>query len=218
MPILTTRHARILYLHVPKTGGSYVEDMLRSYGTVTGVRSGSDFGGLPCSPQHFHRPLIERVYAADLYELRDAFDYVFMTVREPLGRMKSEFRYRLRQDRGARVARRLNMPLRFDRWLTHSLRQYQRDPFMLDNHMRPQHEFVALGAEVFRLEDGLERLVGRLDEVTGLKGTVPKNNVNVSTSHRLYDYRLRDATWRAWIAHADADYRTFMYEPQRDPP
>lgn len=211
MPVLHVGTKRILYIHVPKTGGSYVERLLTSYGTVTGVRFTPTFGGLPCSPQHFHGELLEHVYSADLREVADPFDYVFMTTRNPLDRMVSEFAYRQAQRRIALVRARYGVPERFDRWLRSTLRVYRRDPFLLDNHVRPQHEFEAFDPQIFRLEDGLERITKALDEVTGLRGRPPPEPVNRSTRLQGQNIGLRRATRDRLVAHAREDYDRYGY-------
>jgi hypothetical protein len=42
----------------------------------------------------------------------------------------------------------------FDKWLKQQLRDYHGNPFILDNHIRPQAEYWVPGARIFRLEDG----------------------------------------------------------------
>lgn len=211
MPVLHVGTKRILYIHVPKTGGSYVEQILGSYGVVTGVRFTPAFGGLPCSPQHFHGELLEHIHSADRLEVADPFDYVFMTTRDPVERMLSEFAYRRPRGRLATVRARLGIAERFDSWLRATLRAYRRDPFVLDNHVRPQHEFEAFGPEVFRLEDGLGRIVSSLDKVTGIQGAAPPHPVNRSHRFRGQGVRLRRVTLESLVAHAHRDYERYGY-------
>lgn len=212
MPVLRTTTKRILYIHVPKTGGSYVEELMRNYGPVSGVRVKDTFAGLPCSPQHFHAPLLEHVYSADRVDVDNPFDYVFMTVRHPIERMKSEYRFRASSTRWSRVRHRIPVPVRFDSWLMRTLRAYRDDPFVYDNHVRPQHEFSAFGAEVFRLEDGLDRVVNALNRVTGLEVSPPRRAINVSKSATSrVDYGLSPRVRALFREHSAQDYVAFGY-------
>lgn len=164
MPLLLANGRSVLFVHVPKTAGTSVEHLLRSYGRVVGVRrDGHD--RLPCTPQHFHGELLEHLYGSD--RAGSPFDYVFMTVRDPMRRIVSEYYYR--REFWAWPRRRLGRPA-LNTWVRRSLRRAARDPYLFDNHLRPQHEFLSLGAEVFRIEDGLEPVRRRLDAVLGLTG------------------------------------------------
>ena len=105
MPILTTGTKRILYIHVPKTGGTSVEDLLRSYGGDLTLYSPRN-AGLPCVAQHFHGEVLRELLGlgnsvgnrADEH----GFDFIFMTVRHPISRLLSEYRHQ----RGSNCARR----------------------------------------------------------------------------------------------------------------
>lgn len=182
MPVLSVGGVRVLYIHVPKTAGTSVETLLRSYGPISGKRLHPPFDGLPCSPQHFHAELLEHVYALDEDRGGRAhdFDFVFMTVRDPMARYLSECLYRTWYDHP--VAQRLRdaVPRDYDRWTRRVMRRYRRDAYVLDNHLRPQHEFETFGAVPFRIEDGLAPLKDRLDDLLGLRGALPPAPVNRS--------------------------------------
>lgn len=213
MPVLIAGTKKVLYIHVPKTGGSWVEDLMRSYGPVSGVRFGDAFGGLPCSPQHFHAPLLEHIYSTDRWAVENTFDFVFMTVRDPVPRLQSEFRYRVVASRPVRLAQRMGLAADFGRWARRALARARRDPFALDNHLRPQTEFQAFGAHVFRVEDGLDRITVALDELTGSKGTPPAQPVNRSKSTFRARYSLSPQLRDRIGDYYARDYELFGYEP-----
>lgn len=210
MPVLVTATKRILYLHVPKTGGTWVNELLRSYGSVTGASFGDPGAGLPCTPQHFHARLVHHLYATDPRTAAHDFDYVFMTVRDPLARLKSEFRYRVPVDRRLRLQGRWGLPVRFSPWALRVLRAYPRDPFLFDNHLRPQHEFRTFGAEVFRMEDGLDRVREALDRVTGLQGRASSEVRNPSERVKA-DLKVSARARAAITAMYREDFRSFGY-------
>ena len=84
---------------------------------------------LPCPPQHFPGPLLERLFRGD------DFDYAFIIVRNPVYRMFSEYRYRRKLE---------GVTDGFSEWLDSALEGFKKDPYHLQNHMRPQVEFRAL--------------------------------------------------------------------------
>ena len=164
MPVFRQDGRAVLFVHVPKAGGSTLERLFAKSGWTTGYRDpkggvGSMNSVRRCSPQHMHRPMLEQVFRLD------RFDAVFMTVREPLGRFRSEFAYR-NADRVSATAAEV------EAWYDEAFRQYRHDPFVFDNHLRPQWEFHLPGSHVYRLEDGLEAVVHDLNTRWGL-GLLP---------------------------------------------
>jgi hypothetical protein len=150
---------------VPRTGGSNLEDYLAArFGPLTMLdrdwmrawaRRGWRHDSLVCSPQH--------VTAADAARLLPAATFLsFAVVRDPVARAVSEFRFQSR--RGFR--RRRLTQLGFSTWLRVALAATRRDPRIFDNHLRPQSDIVPLDAEVFRLEDGFDALIARLDAIS----------------------------------------------------
>ena len=87
-----------------------------------------------------------------------AFDYVFMTVRHPIDRFLSEYKHR--------IGEKLDLP-DVNTWVKRLLRRYGDEPYMLDNHIRPQSDFWVERTDVFRQEDGfgsdwIEQLANRI--------------------------------------------------------
>ncbi len=176
MPILRTSDRVILFMHVPKAGGTSVERYLATKGELTWTNP-SRHADLPCTPQHFHRDLFAHVTGGQ------AFDASFAVLRDPVARMQSEFVYRsdplkllqraARPFRGGK-ARRIKMggegkqSLTFDEWVPRALKAAEDAPYLYDNHLRPQSAFVDPDVDqLFRLEDGLEQVFRWIDAVTG---------------------------------------------------
>lgn len=183
MPVLRSGSFRILFIHVPKTGGTYVEELLKSYGPVHGIKYGYEPlpQGLPCVPQHFHGELLECLYSKDAWEVDSYFDYVFMTVRHPLDRLISEYKYRNRafiHENYKRSASFWNDHL--NSWCQEGIEATREDPYHEDNHFRPQHEYEAFSPEIFRVEEGFDPIKQRLDDLLGIKGVFPDDPINTS--------------------------------------
>ena len=168
MPCVRANGKLLFFAHVPKTGGSSVEDYLAArFGPLSmldrgwfGYRyggGGARSAGLLTSPQH--------LTAADAGRLfQTPPDWSFAVVRDPVARIVSEYRYMAA--RGRRPWRWL-AKAGFSPWLHTVLRAARHDPTIFDNHLRPQSDIVPAEAEVFRLEDGLDALIARIDAVTG---------------------------------------------------
>ncbi len=168
MPVFRRDGRAVLFVHVPKAGGSTLERLFAKSGWTTGYRdpklgAGSMNSLRRVSPQHMHRPMLEQIFHLD------RFDAVFMTVREPLARFRSEFAMR-NSDRVSASATEV------EAWYDEAFRQYRRDPFVYDNHLRPQWEFHLPGAHVYRLEDRLETTVSDLNTRWDL-GLLPLSEV-----------------------------------------
>ena len=158
MPFIEHNNRRLLYLHVPKTGGTTIESWL---GTIAPLRFHSV--GLPtalrCTPQHLQMKDFNQIFG------NGYFDHVVMTVRNPYDRIASEYRMQaMLEGKGVWKAAR-----GFSLWLEQVLDARKDNPYFLDNHLRPQWEFLGSGVEVLKFEDGLPSIVARIATILGVE-------------------------------------------------
>ncbi|MEM7190692.1 MAG: sulfotransferase family 2 domain-containing protein [Pseudomonadota bacterium] len=212
MPLHRINGRVILFIHVPKAGGTSVEKALEQQGGVALYDPGYLFLNRPwsrCSPQHMHLALLRRA-------IRPGFcDAEFAIVREPMERFLSEYRFR-RFMRTLPKADKFNLdpgePADLNPWAEWVLETYSQNPFILDNHIRPQSAFVGEGVKVFRLEDGLGRVFDWLSRTTGMMLTPSSTRYNETGKRPLaLDPGLR----RKVLAFYAADYEAFGYEERR---
>ena len=204
MPLLICNGKAIFFAHVPKTGGSSVEDYLfRRFG-----------------PLSIHEPAkadtvrqrdvvvaATHLSASDLRRLLPPWlDYSFAFVRDPVARIISEYRFQV----GASQASRLG----FSTWLRVMLAAAARDPRIYENHIRPQADLVPADAEVFRLEDGFASIVSRLDAVTGT--TAPEVEMRHLLKRDKAPLVLRRQDVARIVDYYRIDYDRFGY-PLPDP-
>lgn len=206
MPVLTRDDKRVLFVHVPKTGGTTVERLFKRSGYAMHLRTTMRthpelFPTLRCSFQHLHAALLRELLDVD------AFDLVFLLVRDPVARFRSE--YVMRNHKALRTD-----PASVEEWGLRTLDAYRADPFIRDNHLRPQVEFLLDGARVFRLEDGMEAVVDRLntEHGLGLGAEIPHamhgaKRSGVSSSEVRISPRLEERLREVYAA----DYETFGY-------
>jgi hypothetical protein len=156
VPLFRFDKGNILFVHVPKTGGTSIELHLKQYAprALFSTKLKDSKRSFPCSAQHFHGALLEELVP------KDFVTHSFMVVRHPLARLLSEYRYRLELG---------TISLSLDEWWVRNRLLYSRNQYHLDNHLRPQHEFEVPGVQVFKYEDGLEKVAREISRAVGVK-------------------------------------------------
>ena len=152
MPVFQTDAGQVLFIHVPKTGGTSIQICLGHFHSHS-PWTNAPLSGEPCTPQHYDRAFLERHFGGI------SLAWSFMVVRHPAERLLSEYCWQMRN----RI-----VPPPFGWWLRDGLSRMEVDRYCFDNHLRPQHEFHCLDAEVFRYEDGLDMVIRRMTSLTGI--------------------------------------------------
>jgi len=156
MPFLTVKGKNILYMHVPKNGGTTVENWLASLGPLH-LSCNYNLGYSPTfrsTPQHFTADDIQRLFADGF------FNYSFLFTRNPYNRIESEYRYLHKIGHLKRKIKNLFSIPTFDEWIKESLQEIEVNPWIWDNHLRPQWEYVYPSVDIYRIEDGLLKGLG----------------------------------------------------------
>lgn len=175
MPVFRRDNFSILYVHIPKTGGSTIESLFKQSGfSIEYLDTGgkNSLNNLThCSPQHFHREILESIFNIE------KFDYIFTTIRNPISRIKSEY---LMMNRGNKTD--------VNKWITDTLSTFNNNPFIYDNHIRPQSDFILGSGDIFKLEDGFN-----LEWIENLEEKIPFN-LHKNISHDLNRKKLDGIT------------------------
>jgi hypothetical protein len=161
MPIFQTRIGPCYFAHVPKCGGSSVEEYLRvRFGRPAFLDKG--YMGHDrasrwsvTSPQHIDWVSLNRLFPPG------HFAAVFAVVRHPVSRLVSDFHFQID------VEKTVAPDVPFSDWLSGQVEALRDNPFADDNHRRPQCEFMGEDAQIFHLEHGLDAIVPWLDALTG---------------------------------------------------
>lgn len=169
MPIARIADKVLFFIHIPKCGGSSIEHVLRQNGSLA-LYSRTDNTHFKCSAQHIHAKIHEVIIPEDFY------DTCFAVLRQPEARMVSEYMFQkhrqvLMAEKTGRAVKELPI---FPQWVRNTFEQYKSDPYMLDNHIRAQTEFLRSGAKLFYLEDGLEDVYKWLRSVCSVPIAVPQ--------------------------------------------
>lgn len=161
MPLVLISGGLVHFAHVPRCGGSAVEAYLRArFGPLAFLDGGHRKVPLAehwskTSPQHIETAALERMIPSSWIVHR------FAVVRHPEDRIKSVFCFQ--RD----IKQTIPVEIGFAEWVATLQAQRDADPHYLDNHTRPACDLVPNDAIVFKLEDGLERVVAWLDLVEG---------------------------------------------------
>lgn len=175
MPIMIREDASVLFIHIPKCGGSSFEQHMVNRGwrellSIRGINA-NNLKFMRCSLQHLHAELLHRVVRPEL------FDSIVALVREPVSRLKSEYAWQRKQG---------ITDLNPEEWIEHVFSEFRKDPFVYDNHIRPQHEFLIDKGQVFKLEeDGVNQALNSVSP------TRKKNSIFGSFRNRVQDIWLK---------------------------
>jgi hypothetical protein len=210
MPVLSKDRTNVLFIHVPKTAGTTIEkafaqsDFSLTYRTKKGAPANLV---TRCTPQHWHKELLETIFELDKFQL------IFMLVRHPYTRFCSEYAMRSKN-------RSMYAAEHVESWLRMKLEAYQSDSFLNDNHFRPQAEFFVPDAKVFKFEDGLAPLFDSLRQETKLDISFNQDSPRYMVSKKQSgmssaDVMLNTATKIMLNEFYEIDFKRFGYNPER---
>jgi len=199
MPFLEYSGKKILFLHIPKTGGESIEQWMESLGSLRFKTYGLP-QSLKTAPQHM-------VYR-DLKELfgPDYFDYIFAVVRDPYERIASD--YKMRWLGNNSFFRQIPS---FSLWLHEHVKGAAQNPLHLDSHLRPQVDFLGENCHIFKFETGIENIVKK---VAADIGAPPPEAVPHSHSTKAFDGKI-EWDWpelNLINSHYDLDFQNLDYE------
>lgn len=173
MPVILIEKGNVkassLFSFVPKTGGSALVKFFSEIGCRVFFHNENNaiIGLLKAPSQHFHYEFLDKVFDIE------RFVFSFSVVRHPLARSRSDYLWAMRSIEDVAKAP------SFDQWVSAILDRYQKDPFVFDNHIRPQSDFIGNKIKrVYFYEDGLEAAALDVIESMGF-------SVNVDRSQRF---------------------------------
>jgi hypothetical protein len=151
MPVFVKNSKTVLFVHIPKTAGTTLSMIFKRLGwkeffSIRGENPQSlDF--VRCSPQHFHAELLEQIFKFD------AFDEIVTICRDPFSRIKSEYYWQ------KHIGITSFSP---KKWFRKVQKQFLVNPYIYDNHIRPQHEFIKIPQiKVYSIEQNGLRLLSK---------------------------------------------------------
>ena len=168
MPIFNINEKQFLFIHIPRTGGTCIEKWLSKEGAISFFSSNKSCA-FSVSPQHF--------VMRDLHLIlgESTWSYAFSIIRNPYRRIESEYLYRTKWE-----YQKIQKRPQFSTWLINQLNLASEHRCHLDNHLRPQTDFIDEGVELFYFEDGLDRIAQEVSRKIGVKAPGELSVVNES--------------------------------------
>jgi len=213
MPIFRTINKDILFVHIPKAGGTSVEKFFHAnqfavlFIDHAGTKNQymSSLNNLTkCSPQHMHGDLLKSYF--DLSK----FSSIFMMVRHPLDRIVSEYNYRMKI---AKVEKKKSVEI--NTWINETIQAYSSDPYIHDNHLRPQWHFLLDNCKIFKLEDSMNsKWVESVEKYCNIKFSIREVKVFFSSGLPTRDIgsKLSRATFDLIYKFYEKDFEVFKYQ------
>ena len=197
MPLYRHNDRVILLIHIPKTGGSSLEEMLVDAGALQALKFHKRLGYAACNPQHMHWEVLRRWVPKGFY------DFSLAIVRNPYDRLASEYAWR------AHVSGK-DLP-EFNTWVRKTFAAYHTNPYFMDNHIRPQSEFVGYKVRIFKLEDGLNAAAKVSFRRLGLTYRKPATPHVRKSAHQMIEIEASVVDLiRDFYA---ADFEAYDYDP-----
>lgn len=205
MPLFFNENKSVLFLHIPKTGGTTIENWLNSTNSFKSqLFCENKLEDTMVTPQHFGYDTVNKLIG----NFTDSKIYKFAIVRNPYERLISEFFYRLKLHHlylGKSPER------FFSCWVVHVLKKVRNNPSLLDNHLRPQTYFTSSDVDIFKFENGFEMILESVARNVGID--YPK----VIDSHKVGT--KKDVYWSNTAArlvnnYYASDFQNFDYNTQ----
>ncbi len=201
MPLYCNNDRTILLVHIPKTGGSSLEEMLVDAGATQALKFHKRLGFSACTPQHMHWEVLCR------WVPRSFYNFSLTIVRNPFHRLASEYAWR---------SKITDAPIpEFNTWVRETLKRYEKNPYVYDNHLRPQVDFVGPKVKVFKLEDGLDPAAKMAFRRLGLTYRKPKAPHVRKSEHTLIE--IEQSVLEQVRAFYAADFEAYDYDPEDIP-
>lgn len=194
LPVFRSKSNLIYFAHIPKTGGSSVENTLKK---IPGIRMSfhcpkQDKFSI-VSPQHIEYDSFSKAFPDDF------FDWQFTIVRNPYDRIVSE--YNMKKEEG----------VSFAAFVRAVLKRYKVYSFTRDNHIRPQSDFLSPNMEVYKLEDGLQIPISTACKKLNISFDFELRHDRKSKS--LKPYKLTNSLQEKIVNHYKKDFERFNYDP-----
>lgn len=159
MPLIYKDGVSIFFFHIPKCAGTSVEKIFVKNNYSMDLHNPSHAykplsKHFKCSPQHYHYDMVKSI--VDI----SSFDYCFSITRDPVERIISEYKMRSKHHAS---------PPSFAVWLERIITIYNKNSFVLDNHVRPQYEFVGPEVKVYNLSAGLASIFEEIQSDLGVE-------------------------------------------------
>lgn len=219
MPIFKRGDTKIFFSHIPKTGGTYITSSFIDSGFEVCLTDCKIFDSstidnslkecitLKTSPQHIHRDQVRMIIQ------RENINANFTVVRHPVDRLVSEFNFRMSAKyKGHVYPGEGSASVVFDEWVDQIFAKYQNNNYILDNHIRPQNEFILHDTIIYKLEHGYEDICKQLrDGIAGEFFYGLKHKIFKTPHKYITKNELSDTTLEKILLFYEQDFKILEY-------
>lgn len=220
MPLYRIGEKSVLFIHIPKTGGTSIESWLCEQGSQALYIPGKP-DWLPCPPQHFHASILKQLISEDYV------DYAFTITRHPIDRFLSEFFYQIQlspkkfrpswhvKKKPVLSARPQELACYFRNWTADVFSRYRANQFAHANHIRLQSHFIDYEKlNVFRFEQSFLEIFKQLSIDLGVN--CPSCRVAEKVSKRV-SFDMPDRTLEQIESFYEEDFQRLNYSKRTLP-
>jgi hypothetical protein len=181
MTVFEKDNKKILYVHIPKTGGTTIKKTFEESGwNVTWFNSGRhpDLNLAPAGVKTYALAHLYYDKLDNIFNLEKDFDYIFTITRNPYDRIVSEYNYRRAYSKSP-----------FNEWFeTVKTKALETDMWFNDNHMRLQSEYIGPAInKIYKFEDGHENILKEIESKFDIKFLNTSRADNKSTKKLSVD-------------------------------
>lgn len=205
MPLYLSEKINILFIHIPKTGGTTIENWIMSTGNFKQLFfSEHILEDTRVTGQHFGHETLSVLIG----DINNSHLYKFAVVRNPYDRLISEFFYRVKT-KDLLLGKRPEKY--FSTWVENILNKYKEDNSILDNHIRPQRFFVGEDVNYFKFENGIYGIIEDL-----------ANELNIEITQTIESKKVGERKEVMWSDSAlrkvkeiyECDFEYFKYSKE----
>ena len=205
MPILKKNNQLCYFAHIPKCGGTSVENYCIRLGIkISFLDRNYTLDPAPwniSSPQHIDGHSFSRLFPIDF------FDYSFAVIRNPVSRFLSEFKFNILSNK---IPRSTNV----SDFVKQDLKNIASEIGFLDNHFLPQVNFLMpnINFQIFKIESGLEEVKKFIDlNIIGAESNEKISHENKTSTIEFSENQQFELDDRALIILKKIYYNDFQY-------
>lgn len=178
MTVFLNNKKKILYIHVPKTGGEYISEQLSNLGIMTFHSKKGEMNNKVVSQHLAGMDLKHTLTKSGINNC----DIVVMSVRNPYDRLISHYHYRFKKifsikELNINALHKFSSFKTFNNYVCESLEECKNNKNYYNNHFLPQYEFEIFNPKIFKFENGLINLLNYVKNEL-------KSDINFDTSNK----------------------------------
>ncbi len=196
MPITKNSNGEyVLFIHIPKNGGTTIESCFN----IKSILFSDRRKGFPfkVNPQHFDAKTIRKLGVDNLIKSS------FAIVRNPIDRLISEYHWCQKRNKLIRLF------FNFDTFVFYFFSLYKKNPYINDNHITPQKDFILNDTIIYKFESGFNSIILDIEDRFKLIKSNEQHHQNKSIKSEV---KISSVTFNTIVNFYKMDFLTFDYK------